>query len=497
MAKSGGGGSGNGNGNAEPPYGDLRLSHVSMPTWQRGARQALLGPAYTIVEPTIKLVPEPTQVDFDLPRDEHLLFGVMTKFRVKGVFQSLAEAAGSEWTNLTADEAAKVLLAPLWFEMLIKEMSVFHDNMRISTSQELRHCSPFLNAYLHHNMHPKTKLLLCPEAAHPAYCVPDATESEWTIDSTSYKNYAASAFASAIAFDYTPLFLFPFFQGANYLTDKQLPRILPTPAMARMQIRFAFTDSQDHIFKKKTPATNKAKYRFQFQEFNLVLEQARLSDNFDRQLRTNKKPLAFPGVTRIQLVEPVPNGSTTYRARFQECYLPEALFIFCLNKSVASATYKFADDTKKTIFVPHNIQSIDLSFDGKRFSHKEPHLGTFNEDELDSKSLFDKVVEPPFNIKQDLSKLTHKLIAGTGKNTAFPHVYMSFVNGPDRQRIVPMQDDGSCLNKKANLELDIKFKPTNSPNDVVLVIYGIYSDVNLIFDPRTRHFSCPYLQYMN
>jgi len=468
-----------------------------MPVWQRGARQALLSTAYTLVDPTTKIGPEPTQVDFDIPRDEHLLFGPMTKFRVKGVFQSLAEAAGSEWVNLSATENAKVLLAPLWFEMLIKEMSVFHDNYRIASSQELRHCSPFLNAYLYHNMEPLAKKLLCPQATHPAYCLPSAKDDKWNVANQNYKDYTELAFASAISFDYTPLFLFPFFQGSNYMTEHEVPRILPTPIMARLQIRFAFTDSQDHIFRKVDPATNKSKYRFQFQEFSLVLEEARLSGNFDRQLRLTKKPMAFPGVTRIQLVEPVPNASTTYRTRFQDIYLPEALFIFCLNKTVASATYKFSTDTKTSIFVPHNINSIDMSFDGKRFSHGEPHIGTFLEDELDSKSLIDKLALPPFGIRQDASKLTHKIVSEAGSNTTFPHVYMSLVNGPDRQRIIPVLDDGSCLNKKANLELDIKFNASNSPSDVVYVIYAIYTDVNVIYDPRNKHFSSPYLQYMN
>ena len=485
----------NGGGNGASHL-DQRLTHLNPPNWQHAAKQALLAPSYTIVEPANKITEEPSQVDFDLPREDHLLFGVMTKFRVKGVFQYQA-ANSNDWTNVPAAEASKVLLAPLWFEMLIKEMSVFHDNYRITSSQELRHCTPFLNAYLHHNMLPLHRKIMCPQAWHPAYCLPSPTDTKWQVANQAWKDYAAAAFGSAIAFDYTPLFLFPFFQGANYLTDKDMPRILPAPAMARIQIRFAFTDSHDHIFRKVDPVTNTHKYRFTFHGFNMVLEEARLSPGMDKQLRTGKKPMGFPGVTRIQLAEPVPGGSTTYRTRFQDIYMPEALFIYCLDKKVASATYKFSTDDKTTVFVPHNIESIDLSFDGKRFSHKEPHVGTFLEDELDSKSLFDKVAWPPFGIPQNTDKLSHRLTREAGKSTAFPHVYMSLVTGPDRQRLIPVVDDGSCLHKKANLELDMKFTTDNSPGDVIYVIYAIYTDVNVVYDPRNKHFFSPYLQYMN
>jgi len=473
---------------------DLRLVYVDLPDWQRGTRQALLGTNITYVDPISKISPSPSQVDFELPREDHLLFGVLSKFRIKGVFQKQA-GANADWVNLGAGDAAKVFLAPFWFEHLLKETSCFHDTYKIASGTESRHVTPFLNAYLHHNMDPVAKKLLCPQETHPAYCMP-APDGKWTNDCTNYVNYSKAAFNGAFTFDYTPLFQFPFFQGPNYLIDDDVPRILPCPIMGKIQIRFAFTDSQDHIFRKADAADTNT-YRFTFQSFTLVLEEARLNTNFDRQLRNTKHMMAYPGVTRIQLTEHIPDSTTSYKVKFQDIYLPEAIFLFCLDKSVASGTFKFSTDTSDNIFKTHNIDSIVLSFDGKNFGLREPHLGNFAQDQMDSKSLFDKIASPPFGIRQDVTKLTHAIVREGSKATAFPHVYLSLVTGPNRQRLIPTLDDGQCVFKKANLDLDIKFTNSNAPKNSIFAVFAIWTDVNLIYDPKKKLFSSYYLQYMN
>lgn len=481
-----GGGAGIGN--------DLRLVHETMPTWQHGARQALLGSNYITVDPTTKISETPIQVDFDLPNKEPLLFGPMSKFRISGTFQKYPEN-GNAWANVPAEDVANVLLSPNWFEHLIRECCVFHANYRVSNSSELRHISPFVNSYLAHNMQPIAKKLLFPQSCHPGFCNPEPGKS-WTLESDAWKTYAKAAFTgNEIQFDYVPFFVFPFYQNANWMIDGEVPRILPTPAMGRMQIRFTFTDSQSHIFRKLTG--NKAKYRFCFTGFELVLEEARLSQAYSNSLKNSKRLLAFPGVTRIQLVEPIPDSSSTYRTRFQSIYLPEALFLFCLNKSVSNGTYKFSGSTSDKVFVSHNISSVDLSFDGKRFSLKEPFIGNILSDELDSKQLFDHLANPPFGIRQDPKGLTYDTISEGCKNTPYPHVYLSLVTGPDRQRLIPALDDGSCIRQKADLELDIKFTDANSQSSAVYVIMAIYTDVNVVFDAKNQRFTSPYLQYIN
>lgn len=474
---------------------DVRLMHELLPNWHQGARQALLGSNYISVDPTSKITETPIQVDFDLPKKEPLLFGPMSKFRIKGAFQKWPEN-GTAWANVPAEDVTSVLLEANWFDHLVKECVIFYENYRVASSSELRHISPFINSYLYHNMEPLAKKLLCPQKCHPGWCNPKP-DGKWNLAAQAWKDYAASVFTGdAIEFDYVPLFLFPFYQNSNFMIDGEVPRLLPTPAMGRMQIRFTFTDSQSHIFRK--PDTNKAKYRFCFTEFSLILEEARLSSAYAASLRNSKRLLAFPGVTRIQLVEPIPDSSSTYRTRFQSIYLPEALFIFCLNKSVSNGTYKFsASGDTHYIFTPHNISSVDLSFDGKRFSLKEPHIGNILNDELDSKQLFDHLANPPFGIRQDPVGLTYNSISEGCKNTPYSHVYLSLVTGPDRQRLIPALDDGSCIRQKADLELDIKFTGSNSQSNAIYVIMAVYTDVNVVFDAKNQRFTSPYLQYIN
>jgi len=476
---------------------DSRLQFASMPDWQRGNRQPVLSSDYVILEPTTRVETQPSQLDFDLPRKEPLLFGPMCKFRVKGAFQKQEENQVA-WANAKAAEIAAILLAPNWLEMLLKEVSVWHNNNKIASTNENRFIWPFLNTYLYHNMDPLAKQLLCPQACHPGHCVP-AADGKWSADAAAYTDYAKKVFTgTALAFDYTPLFVFPFYQGGTYLIEDNVPRILPAPSMNRVQIRFTFFDSQDHIFRKTAPDTNKAKYRFAFSEFSLVLEEARLSESFGRHLHNIKRPLAFPGVTRLQLVENLVNGMSSIKARFQDIYLPEHVFVFCLNKAVGSGTFKFSGDTSTNVFLAHNIESVDLSFDGKRFSLQEPkNVGSFRPDMFDIKAVLDHLVNPPFGIRQDPKKVTVDYVANGSLNTAFPHLHIPLVVGPERQRLVPASDDGSCINKKADLDLDFKFTEDNAPNDAILVIYAVYTDVNIVFDPKTKHFSSPYLQYMN
>ena len=484
-----------GNGHNGGSANNIRLKHVDMPHWQLGTKQALQGSDYVKVEPTSKIEPIPTQVDFELPNKKCLLFGNMSKFRIEGAFQTQATAA-DDWVNCKAVDIPKVLLAPNWFEMLIKEVAIFHNNYKVASSSETRFISPFLNAYLYQNMDPLTKKMLCPQAGHPAYCGPKL-EQKWALDSTGWTEYAPAVFQDKkFSFEYVPLFLFPFYQGSNFVTETDsLPRLLPMPNLGRIQIRFTFFDKQDHIFRNK--AANTAKYRFLFETFDLILEEARLSLPFEKQFLSSKKPLVYSGVTRLQLVEPVPDGNSTYRCKFQDILMPESVFIFCLDKTVASGTYNFSAGNSTSIFSKHNIGSVDLSFDGKRFSIREPHIGTYRGDEMDSKQLFDHLAIPPFGIRQDASKLTFKAVTEGSISTAFPHVYIPLITGPERQRIVPALDDGSCVMKKADLDLSFKFGAANSTANSVYVIYACYTDVATVYDPKMNYFFSPYLQYMN
>ena len=485
--------------NGHSTTNDVRLTHVNMPNWQVGTKQVIYGSDYDIVEPINKIEVVPTLVEFELPTNKTILFGPMTKFRISGSFQFRATAQAA-WANVPNTDVNQVYLSPFWFEQLIKEVSVFHNNYKVASSSETRYIAPFLHAYLHAYMEPTAKKLLCPQPAHPAYCLPKNNE-KWTIGSEGWKEYAASVFkgAGGINFEYIPLFLFPFYQGDNYMMEQSgVPRVLHMPTLGRIQIRFTFHDDQKRIFNNAADNTNE--YRFAFTGFKMIVEQARLNPTMEKTIQSVKKPLAFPGVTRLQLVETIPDASTTHHTKFQDIVMPESLFIFCLNKNVASGTYTFAKEKISNIFRTHNIQSVDLMFNGQRFSIQEPHLGMFRKDEMDTKQLMDHIYNPPFGIRQDIALLTHDSTAEGSATTAFPHIYIPLTNGPNRQRIVPAQDNGSSMMKRANLDIDFKFTGDNSASNAIYIIYACYTDVNMVLalnNNKERIFYSPYLPYMN
>jgi len=474
---------------------DPRLEYVDLPTWQQYKQQRLLGTNYVVIEPNNQLVEEPTQVEFEINNFAPLLFGPMSKFQIQGHFETRA-TDNDEWDGPAAADASSVLLAPNWFEMLIKSVDVFHNNQRISASDEARFIPAHLNAMLYAYMEPTAKKLLCPQPVHPGYCVP-VNKDSWKLDAEPYNSYAKQVFTGdKIFFDYVPNFQFPFYQGSNFLTDGSAPRMVPMQTLGKLSVRFSLFDKQDHIFRNK--ANHTKKYRFVFDAFNLILEEARLAPTFERTLLSAKKQLAYPGVTRLQLVESIPGGTASFKTRFQDICMPESLFIFCLDKQVASGTYKFSTSTKENVFLPHNISSIDLSFDGKRFSLKEPHLGNIGDDSLDSKTLFDHLAAPPFGVNLDSTVATYTKLRQGGENSAYPHIYIPLVHySGDKNRLIPAMDDGSCVSKRADLNIDFKFARNNSTENAVYVIYAIYTDVAIILDLKNKYFMSPYLSNMN
>jgi hypothetical protein len=139
-----------------------------------------------------------------------------------------------------------------------------------------------------------------------------------------------------------------------------------------------------------------------------------------------------------------------------------------------------------------------LSFDGKKFSLKEPHLGNLRNDSLDSKTLFDHLAVPPFGINLDPTVATFNKLRDGGKNPAYPHIYLPLIHyGSDKSRLIPATDDGSCVSKRGDLDIFFKFILNNSTENAVYVIYAIYTDVAIILDLKNKYFTSPYLSHMN
>lgn len=477
---------------------DSRLALEQPSAWQK-EKHPLQGSRYELIDSNTRVAGQPTVLEFDLPTNQDaVLCGPMTHFVVRGGFEKRAAAVAGvagEWVPTVADDAEKVVLAPNWFEMLIKQTDVFCNNTRITSSNEARFVTPFLNAFLYRLLEPKAKAILGPQETHFTHCVPPWTANQWgAVEAThgdTWLKHGKKLFAGGgKVFDYQPLFVFPFHPGAS---DEDA-KLLPVNLTGRIQIRITFHDSQAHIFRRV--AANTDEYRFTFTYFRLMVEVARLSPAIEKSLASSKRLISYPGLTRLQQIDPVPEGASTFKTRFQDIFFPEALLIFALPKEVASGTYKFSTDTGQNVFQEHRISEVQVAFDHKRLHVRDPFPGEINEPWFEYKQYLDHIYHPIFGLLPDRSAKTgmkfEHFVQG-GARTSYPHVYLSLVNFNTKHRQLPaMESDASAISKRADLDIELTFTEEGTKANLIYVTYAIYSDVAVTYDTRTRLFGNPY-----
>jgi len=473
---------------------DPRVTFDTLHAWQKD-KYPLLGSRYELIDSNLRLEPQPSVLEFDLPGSAVVLGGPMTRFVIRGGFETRTAVQGvwGAWAPTEGGEAARVVLAPNWFEMLVKQIDVFCNNTRITSSNEARSVTPFLNAFLYRLMDPLAKNMMCPQPHHFAHCVPPWTAQRWgAVENThgrTWLDYGSKVMVNkqgGHVFDYQPLFTFPLHQGGP-----GEPKMLPTLMTGRVQIRITFHDSQAHIFRKV--AGNTDEYRFTFMNFHLILEEARLSVPAEKSLLASKRVLPYPGVTRLQQIDPVPEGATTFKTRFQDVYFPEALLIFALPKEVASGTFKFGDSTSQNVFEEHRIKLVQVTFDHKRLFLREPHPGEVNQPWFETKQYVDHIVHPICGLPVDARNLKPEHFIQGGNATSYPHIYLPLVNYGTKNRIHPAADlDGTSSVKRADLDVELQFGENGAKANLIYVTYAIYTDVGVTYDTRTRLFANPY-----
>ena len=472
--------------------GDARLSFTEMTqSWRSGTRQHLLGSDYVTYEPTAKVEEQPSIVEFDVLSNQTFLFGPMTHFSIAGVFQG--KAAEGDWTNLVAADAAKVNVQPNWYGHLIKEIAIYYGNTKLCTVDESRYISAYNETYLYNYMDELGRKLLCPQACHPGNGIPSIKGGWNTNGGTEWASYAKEIFTGDIInFDHIPMHMFPFFQRANFLVDNNFPSPLPMPVLGKLTIRISFNDKLDNIF--KNVAANVTKYRFAFESIQLIVEQARLSANFERQFYGKKGLLPYSGVTKIMINETIGAGNLTHRTRFQDVPMPEGLFVFALPKKCITGTYSWSENTDWNIFSAHNIKNINFSYNGLSFYMKEPNVSMIENNQMEVKQLVDHLASPPFGLTMDPKKLTLASISSGSTATPYPHVYLNFCNyGGDKTRIVPLLNDGSVLSQNHDLDLTVEFKAAGATANVTYFFYIFFTDTNMILDMKTKTFHSPYI----
>ena len=463
---------------------DSRFIYAESPIWKSGLKQALQGTELLTIQPASK---SPTVYEFELPSNSVLLFGPLAGFIVKGNFQFKKKTdADSTYDSIPATTASTVSLQPNWFEHLIKDITIFHGNHAINVHDVPRNADAFINAYLYANMYKDTKKYLFPESQNPGHCVARVA-SEWSLSANSvWRKYAEKVFGDrTVAFRYIPPFLFPFYQQPNLCVDGRGPSALITPLMQKMTISLHFKDNFGNIF--QAPADDVNQYRFKIQSIELVVEEARLNPAFEKRLLGEKKTIAYQGLSRFGMNENIPASVNSHRVRFQDIPMPEGIFICALPKDAIGGTYKCGAHTAN-VFSAHNIKSVDIMFNNIALNLKSPKMGDVREHMMEIKQFIDHFENPPFGVLQEPDAIVFDLIKEGGDSSIYPHVYINLTPSGKNTRAIPVGEDGSVINKNGDLDLQLSFSHGGATDNVTYLFYVFLSDVNLLFDMRSRTF---------
>jgi len=503
-------------------YGSLEYDYATDFVYNKGSK-----PSYHQNSGTRDIFPNPkvtadqnhnpTQCDFEITSQMAIRMGHLTRFVVGGHFErkkadiaaqpaqlnpvrEAVEARTFDWEKIPDNEveaeAAKMILAPGWWEFLVKGVDVFHNTTtKITTSQENKFVVQHLNRFLDAYQDKSVVARFAPQECHPNRLIAPFTRGGYKPDYEMWKKYAAYTIGehNPVDFEWYPRDVWPFFQGPNFTADHNYPRTVPMPCLGnKLTLRVSFMDDWNTIFRNS--AGNDTKYRFKLTKFHLVVEEPQLSLGFYKGLFSTKKTLFFPGVARKMEWATIPAEQATFTQFFQDTFLPEGVLIFCLDKRVPNGTYSFAKDTEKNIFRRHNIETVDVAFDSERFFIKHPQPGEINLDEFDTLRYWQHIHNPIFGIKPDLKAIHRDYFKQGGMLTAYPHVYYPLTpqGFSSETRIVPAHNDGSCLQKKAKLEVNIKFKADGATKDVIYVFITFFTNKNLALNAKDKVFFSPH-----
>jgi hypothetical protein len=485
---------------------DQQFDFPPVEKWRQVKDKKVFATDYIVHTKSHFIGPEqsPSLVEFLLKEDEVFAFGPQTRFRITGQFQIQKVNLG-EWTACEAADYSKVVLIPNWWEMLIKEMDIFHGNTKIVSSDEGRFIAPYINAWKYAWMNPEQKKLLCPEPCHTGNGVPTKRlTAGWDkSENSQWEEYSKSIFLGAgkdFHFSWVPLDTQPFFQNSNYFQDGQVQKILPMPILSQLLIRFNFIDTQSHIFKRTpvAPASFLPNFRFLLKDFRLVGEHLRLYKPFQTSLLNKRQIISYPGVTKLIQPVNIPHNSTTYKTKIQQVAMPEGLFVFALPRDVASGNYDYGKNTVNDVFVKHNIQKLTFTYGDESFYLTEPNIGMIRDRIIESKIFTDMLMSPPFGLKINSSLVTNKAINDGFDETPYPLAFVNLTNfGDKNSRIIPFLNDGSCLAKNNDLEVTFNFTTERAPDEVTFFVCIYYTDSNLTLDLKKKgepFFTSPYVK---
>lgn len=472
---------------------DSRFVFANAPKWKQGQNQKLQSYEMLTILPSNK---SPTLIEFELAHmNSVLMFGPNTGFRVQGAFEvkPKEEDPDTAYVEIPAAEYSKVVLMPNWFENLVKSVDVFHNNTQVKCDDVPRYADTFLNTYLYSNMDKETKSNLFPESVNPARCVPIYKGQYVHTANSEWHNYSKQVFGkNNIEFRYVPTHVFPFFQQPQFGAEgSRLPAVLPMSVIEKLNIGIHLKEKSDGIFKKvgADAATNLQYYRFRIKSVELLVEEARLNPAFEKSIFKKTTPYLYEGVTRFGMVENIPAGLLAHRTELPKLDMPEGLFVFALPKKVIGGEFKYSDvtATSDSVFLKHNITSMDLTYNGMPLFIKTPNPGQVMDHMTAIRSLMDHKESPPFGIPQDpdLLRVCDALENG-GKDSLFPHVYINLCPSRNETRLIAIGDDGRSINNPGEIHIHFKFGAGGATTDATYFIYAFYTDVNMALDVKSK-----------
>ena len=326
---------------------DSRFVYADWPTWKNGIKQGLQGTELITIQPTNK---SPFLYEYELPTNSVLLFGPLSGFIVKGIFQSKKKAEGdATYDSIAGEKTSSVALQPNWFEHLIKDIRVFHGNNAINAHDVPRGADPFLNTYLYAHMYKDIKKYLFPESPNPGHCV-GTLEKDWSLtdENSVWRQYGSQVFGDkTVVFRYIPPFLFPFYQQTNFCVDGRPPAALIMPLVQKMTISLQFKDNFSGIFMAAAADLNK--YRFKIESIELVVEEARLNPVFEKRILSEKRTIAYPGLSRFAMSENVPASAPNHRVS-SKVFQCQREYLFVPWKKMLLAVHLSAQHQKPKCF---------------------------------------------------------------------------------------------------------------------------------------------------
>ena len=477
-----------------PP--DPRLVFTPSPNGRTGSKRSILSTDLVEYEP-LKTRDWPNSIEFSIKPDRPWLFGPMTKFQIRGKFvrevyhapvQAVGQVGAEGYVAPVAErweprdtvpaDRDHFLLAPNWWELLIKNFRIYHKNVDMKTSNELDGLKPIVNALLYANMDEESKTNLGRVNCHPVFGIDPKRGSYGSKAAGDYfLNYSNYVYNGEFEFHWIPMHTFPFWQGSKFPLDEYASNIVPFDyCKSGVDIQMLMQKDQSIIYKKDENVRDRL--RFELTDIKLVVEEANLSPQAEKALCAKGKVYKYQGVTRQATADNVQSGVMSHKVRFQDIYFPEGIVIFAAPKKVVAGTFSYndGDNPLRSLLSDHHIQEVKVSFGGKELFHREPHNGQLMNPLINRKHMMDYIYAPPFGLKMNPKLFTLDRIRGGCGATAFPHVYINLRNTKDGERATPFHVDGSITTLKKDLEITLLFNPDGAAENVAYMIYTWYSD---------------------